>query len=428
MRTEPTKRTRPMLAAIAWLTLASSLPAWGQWPQWGGPNRDFTVETSGLADSWPEGGPKKLWQRVLGTGYSSIVVDDGALYTMYRQSKTNNYEYTIALDAASGETIWRKRNLATIPRSTADHGKEFTGPNATPLIVADRLYTLGRNAMLHCYQKTDGAILWKHRLRKDFGAQIETCGYSCSPIPYGNTIIVPVGRTADDKSEGNSLVAFDQSTGDVVWRSQTFRINHSSPILINFEGEDQYVLCTKEALIGVNPANGELLWKHAYSSEQFAGIFATPLWNGKDTLFFSSREIGCAVRLLKGDSGTTVQQVWSDNKVPMGMGTPVLMGNMLLGSKRGGGVETPFLAVDAKTGSRLWLKRIFPTAVAIGGDGKLIILDHTGKLGLATVTTEGVTVHSQCQITERWSFTAPTLVGTTLYLRDEKHIMALDLG
>ena len=51
-----------------------------------------------------------------------------------------------------------------------------------------------------------------------------------------------------------------------------------------------------------------------------------------------------------------------------------------------------------------------------------------GLLALATATTEGLTVHAQCQLTERWSFTAPTLVGTTLYVRDEKHIMALDLG
>jgi hypothetical protein len=37
-------------------------------------------------------------------------------------------------------------------------------------------------------------------------------------------------------------------------------------------------------------------------------------------------------------------------------------------------------------------------------------------------------VHSQCKITERISWTVPTLVGKTLYVRDRKHIMALDLA
>lgn len=45
-----------------------------------------------------------------------------------------------------------------------------------------------------------------------------------------------------------------------------------------------------------------------------------------------------------------------------------------------------------------------------------------------TVTREGMTIRSQCQLTEQESFTAPTLVGTTLYVRDEMHVMALDLG
>ena len=62
-------------------------PAAAQWPQWGGPNRDFTVETSGLADTWPEDGPARLWHRELGDGYSAIVYDDGLLYTMYRKAR-----------------------------------------------------------------------------------------------------------------------------------------------------------------------------------------------------------------------------------------------------------------------------------------------------------------------------------------------------
>src|ERR1035438_9975893 len=41
------------------------------WPVWGGKNRDFLVNTSGLADSWPADGPKRVWSRPLGDGYRS---------------------------------------------------------------------------------------------------------------------------------------------------------------------------------------------------------------------------------------------------------------------------------------------------------------------------------------------------------------------
>ncbi|HEU4596986.1 MAG TPA: hypothetical protein VFS10_17780, partial [Pyrinomonadaceae bacterium] len=42
------------------------------WPQWGGPERNFVSGAKGLAATWPEGGPRRLWSRELGEGYSAI--------------------------------------------------------------------------------------------------------------------------------------------------------------------------------------------------------------------------------------------------------------------------------------------------------------------------------------------------------------------
>ena len=55
-----------------------------EWRQWGGPQRNFQVDGSQLADSWPTDGPRRLWSRPLGLGHSTIVVDEGRLFTMYR--------------------------------------------------------------------------------------------------------------------------------------------------------------------------------------------------------------------------------------------------------------------------------------------------------------------------------------------------------
>jgi outer membrane protein assembly factor BamB len=417
-----------MLIAIG-AVLGTSLPVQGQWVQWGGPDRNFSVQTEGLAQTWPVEGPKVLWRRPLGTGYSGIVVDDGKLFTMFRKKRKDPYEYTIALDAATGETLWQKRNMAVIPRGVADHGKEFTGPNATPLIVGDRLYTLGRNAALYCRQVADGKVVWKHELKRKFHAQLETCGYSCSPIACGQAIIVPVGNGEGGKNDGSALVSFRQTTGEELWRKLSFQINHSSPILITYDGESQYVLCTTTGVIGVKPESGELLWEQPVPEEQFKGVFATPVWNGRDTLYCASREYGFGIRLTKRDGKMISEQLWSNRRTPLGMGTPVLVGDLLVGSKRGTqGLEAPMIGVDLQTGERLWHKRVFPTSALIDAGGRLIILDHLGKLGLATATREGLTVHSQFQLTEKWSFTAPSIVGTKLYVRDEKDILALDLG
>src|SRR5688572_22956412 len=53
------------------------------WTQWGGPRRNFQTEASGLRDTWPDAGPRVIWKRALGEGYSSVITEGTALYTLY---------------------------------------------------------------------------------------------------------------------------------------------------------------------------------------------------------------------------------------------------------------------------------------------------------------------------------------------------------
>jgi hypothetical protein len=194
--------------------------------------------------------------------------------------------------------------------------------------------------------------------------------------------------------------------------------------MIEFAGRDQLVFCTGEGLIGVGPAKGDLLWHHRVNVGHTSG---TPVWNGSDVIFYSvsgaQGSSGRAVRLIESAGQTVTEEAWNSRKVRMGLATPVPVGDYFCGS-----TDRLLLAVDFETGKRVWAKRGFPTASCVHADGKLIILDENGWLTLATATPEGLTVHSKCQITERYSYTVPTLVGRTLYVRDRKHIMALDLA
>ena len=95
-------------SAIAFLALLlfTSTTARAQssdWAQWGGPQRNFKSDAKGLATNWPETGPRRLWQRELGDGYSAIAAEGGTLFTMYRKGDN---EVAVALDAVTGTTIW----------------------------------------------------------------------------------------------------------------------------------------------------------------------------------------------------------------------------------------------------------------------------------------------------------------------------------
>ncbi len=86
-----------------------------------------------------------------------------------------------------------------------------------------------------------------------------------------------------------------------------------------------------------------------------------------------------------------------------------------------------FTALNVKTGEIAWQDRAFAKASFLYADGKFIIIDEDGRLGLATATPEGFKVISKVELLKSNAWTVPTLVGTKLYVRDRKTIMALDL-
>ena len=149
------------LASSAFGSSAQSNPS-NSWTQWGGPTRNFMVNSTGLAEKWPEAGPPVLWSRPLGTGHSAILVDDGRLYTMYRagngrarQGPWDAEETVIAMDAASGKTLWEHKYPSR--REDFSFG---AGPHSTPIIVGDRLFTIGTNKQMFAFDKKSGKVLW----------------------------------------------------------------------------------------------------------------------------------------------------------------------------------------------------------------------------------------------------------------------------
>jgi outer membrane protein assembly factor BamB len=165
---------------LATLTIAADLP---EWPGFAGPNRNWSTNSKGLASSWPATGPKKLWSRALGEGYSGIAVDNGVLYTMYRRG---DEEVVAALDAKSGKTIWEHPYDAKIVKGMGmENGP---GPHSTPLVVGDRVFTVGILARLFAFNKKTGKIIWEKDLYKDFaGSSFMGRGYACSPLAYKDT-------------------------------------------------------------------------------------------------------------------------------------------------------------------------------------------------------------------------------------------------
>jgi outer membrane protein assembly factor BamB len=396
--------------------LAYSASALAEWPQWGGPNRNFTVETQGLSSQWPANGPKRLWSRALGDGYSTIAAKEGNLYTMYRDG---NQEVIIALAGNTGKTLWEFRYDAPFVEGM---DMEFgTGPHSTPLVTDNHIYAVGVTAKFHCLNRKTGERVWKRDLMAEFGASHLGRGYSASPLAYNGMVILPIGGA------GKSIMAFNQTDGSVIWQAQNFRLSHASPFLIRFVGKDQLVAFMGGELAGLDPNDGRLLWSHPHKTEWDANI-SMPCFDGKNRIFCSAA-YGSGSRVIKlTEEGGKVkaEQLWYNNKVQIHHGNVARIGDYVYGSSGDFGPAF-FVCVNLETGEIEWRKRGFSKSTCIYADGKLILLSEDGQLALATVTPKDMEVHSQAKIFSSRSWSAPTLVGTTLYVRDRKEIIAFDL-
>jgi outer membrane protein assembly factor BamB len=381
-------------------------------------------DAKGLASTWPASGPKKLWTRPFGEGHSSIVVESGRLYTMYRQitrqPQTSHEEVVAALDAASGETMWEFKYPAPVTGIQFDQGY---GPHSTPLISGNLIFAASSRSELFALDKTTGKRVWSHDFVKEYGAPLTGRGYSCSPILYKGTVIVTMGGA------NQGVAAFEQKTGKLVWKSGSFIWAPASPILIDVDGQPQLVVFAGDIIAGVDPSNGKQLWNHRHRTDWGLNI-STPVWAPESHLLLASSAYGTgsrALELRQAGGKTTVAEKWASQRMRVHIGTVIRLGDYAYGSS--GDFGPAFIsAIDMKSGTIAWQDRTFARAQLLHADGKLIILDEDGALGLATVSPQGIKVLARATVLSHLSWTPPTLVGTTLYVRDRQNIAAFDLS
>lgn len=407
--------------------------ATSEWLQWGGPNRDFIVSSGPLAESWPAGGPPVLWRRPLGPGHSAILYDDGILYTMYReggggrQGPWADEENVIALDAGSGDTVWEFRYPS--PINETDLNTDFgSGPHSTPLIVGDRLFAISTDKQFHALDKSNGELLWRHDLVADLGAPpllarpVVTAGYGCSPIAYQETVICAVG------GQGQSMVAFRQRDGEVVWRGGDFLVSNAPPVLIDVDGQTQLVVVGGDAVHGMDPDEGAVLWSVPHDPGNDLNMTAG-LWGDNGLLFVSSAYASGsrAIRLTRDGDTTRADQLWYDDGIQLMFLNTLRRGAWVYGTEGAFGPKL-MTAINVETGEQAFRERGFGHASLLYADGKFIIMDEDGELVLVRMSPDGFEMMARAPLFDTVSWTVPTLIGTTLYARDREQIVAVDLA
>lgn len=410
-----TRRTFLLTAGVC--SVARSQPS-AAWPQWGGPHRNFTTEASGIKSAWPASGPKVIWKRPLGEGYSSPSVVGDVLYTMYGRP---GEEIVTALAAGTGKTLWEQP--ARIQFRSDAAREQGNGPYSTPLLVGDRVFTTGVAGRLQCLDRKTGKVLWAQDLWADHGGTRTSYGYAASPIAFRDLVIVPVG------GKNKATMAFRQADGSVAWARGNIPNTYSSPLLINVDGLEQYVQIMDGLVFGLNPLNGDLQWQVKFKAD-YAIVAAMPVWCPGNRLFVSG-EYGAGskmIRIERQGLQTKATEAWTSNRLHLHHGNAICIDGVLYFTSGGKFSQAILSAVDASTGNVLWQERSIQKATFVWADRKLITLDQDGALMLANPSPKGFQVLAKADLLTAISWTPPVLVGTRLYIRDRKSLMAVDLS
>ena len=406
-----TVRAALLAVVVAW---ALPLPAHGQdWPQWLGPDRDGRYSGLPPSTDWPSDGPPEVWRRSVGEGFAGPAVADGRLLLFHR---LDGREVLEALDAATGRPLWRH----DAPTAYRDDFGFDEGPRAVPVVADGRVFTFGAQGRLSAVSLETGEPLWEVDTAERFGVRKGFFGAAGSPVVEGGRVIANVGGA------NAGVVAFDAAAGDVLWTATAHEASYSSGVVAEVGGERLAVFLTREGLVGLDPATGDVRFEQRWRSRLGASVnAATPLVIG-DLIFASaSYNTGAAVFQAAGQQLTSL---WSsDDALSNHYATSVHHDGYLYGFHGRQEYGPSLRAVDLRSGEVQWSEdRFMAGSVTLAGE-RLVIVRESGELVIAAADPDAFTPLARAQILPPVVRAYPALAGGLLYVRNTDTLVCVDL-
>ncbi len=341
--------TRPCLMFLLSVAVVPLTGVADDWPQWRGPGRDGVWRETGLIEEFESDEIDLQWRQPIGPGYSGPTVAAGRVFVTDRQTKPEQVERVHCFDAAQGTSLW-----------TFSYPCEYTisyeaGPRANVTVDDQRAFALGAMGHLHCLDVETGKVLWQRDLNQEYSIsedkRMPIWGIAAAPLIYKDLVIVHIGG-----QDNASIVAFHKADGQPAWKSLRDRAQYSAPILIEQAGQDVMVCWTADSVAGLNPATGEVHWRHPMAPSRMPIGIATPVVSG-DRLFVTSFYDGSMMLRLRQDK-LAVEQLWRrvgqserrTDALQSIISTPLFIGDHLYGADSYGELR----CLSSETGDRIW--------------------------------------------------------------------------
>jgi outer membrane protein assembly factor BamB len=365
------------------------------WPQWRGPNHNGISEEKNWFSPWPDSGPAQAWSVQVGTGFSTVAVQDGRVFTM---GNRNDVDTVFCLDAETGEEIWSHSYPCNLqPRFYEG------GPSATPTVHGDRVYTFSKKGHIHAFKAASGEVLWSRNLREDLDLELPEWSFAGSPLIHEKLLIL---------NAGSAGTALHKDTGEIVWTSGKTRSGYATPVPFQLNGKPAVAIFSATALVAVRPASGEVFWEYPWKSPR--DINAADPIIFEDKVFISS-ESGSALLQMNEEEAILL---WRHADLMRNYFNPaVLIDGYLYAIDGTTHRPTSLTCINFDTGEVQWSQPGFGSGALMAADNKLIIFDK-GELTIVEAGPEQFTLLARSQIMGGKCWTVPVLADGRIYCRN----------
>jgi outer membrane protein assembly factor BamB len=390
---------------------AQSAPARvsGDWPGFRGAHRDDIVNGVRIKTDWAAAPPVELWRRAVGPGWSSFAVHDGLLYT---QEQRGDFEVVACYSVATGKPVWAHRDAARFWESNAG-----AGPRGTATLRDGRVYTFGATGILNALDAGSGAVVWVRNAASDAKAKVPEWGFASSPLVVDDMVIV---------AAAGRLAAYDLVTGHPRWLGPTGGGSYSSPQLLTIGGVPQVLLLSDAGVTSVAPADGRVLWKHAWRG--FAILQPAQTEDGGVLLVTGSAAGGIGTLRLavtQGSGGWSAKEVW------MSSGLKPYFNDFVIHDGYAYGFDGGILAcISLQDGSRKWKGGRYGHGqlLLLNDQSLLLVLSEQGELALVSAAPDKFREIARFRAMEGKTWNHPVLAGDILLVRNGLEMAAFRLA
>jgi outer membrane protein assembly factor BamB len=404
---------RRLILASTALAVAAAVPAAAvDWPQFLGPSRNGTYDGP-LANSWPAAGPRVVWRKPVGQGFSGPAVVQNRVILFHR---VGDREVVESLDARTGNSQWQYG----YPTTYRDDFGFDEGPRAVPVVADGIVYTFGAQGQLHAVDLERGTRIWSEDTAARFNVPKGFFGAGGSPLVEGGRVIVNAGGGKA------GIVAFDAKSGKVLWTATDHEASYSSGVGATIGGRRLVVFLTREGLVGLDPADGRVQFQQRWRARMAASVnAATPIVVGD--LIFISAEYGPGAGVFRVE-GQKLVPLWSSDEVLSNhYATSVYRDGHLYGYHGRQEFGPSFRAVELRTGTVKWSEEKFRAGSVILAGDRLVILRESGELILAPASPQAFEPLARAQVLRGVVRPYPAIADGFLFARNENTLVCLDL-